>query len=123
MSTKKKPAKQAWTEPRLSPEKIAELAFGIFQGEIFISAMIRQADLHLLPCIFLPFSFLSEKQLVELRRHPPSLFYGHYKNAAPRSINGYPFLLEMGMVYEQDAKLLERKFKAVVAATQEALKA
>ena len=89
----------------------------------FYPAMIRQADLHLLPCIFLPFSFLSEKQLVELRRHPPSLFYGHYKNAAPRSINGYPFLLEMGMVYEQDAKLLERKFKAVVAATQEALKA
>ena len=122
MAPEEKADKKPWKEPRLPAEKISELALGIFQARIFTSGMIDKADWRLLPCIFMPLGFMDEKQRAEFLRHPPALMYGPLDSACPRSINGYPFLTEMGMVYEQDQKLLVHKFKALVAAAEEALK-
>jgi hypothetical protein len=48
-----------WKEPRLPKEKIAELAWGIFTGEVFTSDQIEESQLHLIPVLFL-LDFLSE---------------------------------------------------------------
>ncbi len=119
---KPKATEKAWTEPRISRKKIAELALAAFRGQIFTSEQIRNADGDLLAAIFVPLRFLSMKEQEKMRQHPPALLYGYTKDAAPRSINGYPIFFHMGMLYEQDAKLLKEKFAALVAAAKEVLK-
>jgi len=122
--TKPKPKvmPKRWIEPRLSSEKVAELALGIFRGQIFTSAMVCHGDFNILSTIFMPLGLLPEKEIEKLRKHFPTLLYGQMEKALPSSINGYPIFMEMGMVYEQDAKLVKQKYDALVVATQEILK-
>jgi hypothetical protein len=117
----KKP-EAVWEEPRLPAEKISELALGIFTGEVFTSKQIRGQDANLLPMIFLPLGFFSDEQHKEFVAHPPALLCGWMKDALPRSINGYPFLPEMRMVYAQDAALIREKYEKLRAAAGEILK-
>lgn len=114
--------KKRWKEPRLSKEKIAELALGIFTGEVFTSDQIPERDFHLLPMIFMPLFFCSEEQRKEWKQHPPVLFYGWMRDAGPNGINHYPIFSRFGMIYKQDAGLIREKYEKLKAAAREILK-
>jgi hypothetical protein len=113
--------KAAWKEPRLPQEQIAELALGIFTGQVFSSRQVPEHDLHLLPMIFMPLALFSSEQAKELRKHPPAMICGRMKDAALRSINGYPIFFTMQMVYAQDARLIRERYEKLQAAAKEIL--
>lgn len=114
-------AKKRRKETRLSPEQIGELALGIFTGEILTSSQIPEHDHRLLPMIFMPLAFMSGEAAEDFKAHPPAFVYGRMRDAGPRSINGYPMFLKMGMVYKRDAALIRQKFEALQAAAKEIL--
>jgi hypothetical protein len=119
MGTKGHKSKPVWEEPRLQAEEIVELARGIFTGEVFTSGHLPEHDQHLLPCVFMPLGFFSNEQRKEFVAHPPELLCGWLKDALPRSINGYPFLPKMQMVYAKDAALIWKGVKSLeMAAAQ-----
>ncbi len=117
-----KSEKAAWEEPRLPAEKISELALGIFKGEVFTSTQVGEQDAHLLPMIFVPLGFFSEEQHKEFDAHMPSMLCGWMNDALPRSINGYPFLPKMQMIYAKDTALIWEKYKKLAAAAEEIFK-
>ena len=121
MDKKKKARKTAWKEPRLPAEKISELALGIFKGEIFTSNQVSESDRNLLPVIFLPLALLSAEQRKEIAAHTPAMLCSRMAEAMARSINGYPCLPGMQMIYAQDAKLILALYRKLKAATEDIL--
>lgn len=54
--------------------------------------------------VFLPLAFLDEESLSRLMKHEQEIgcFWGPMKSALPRGINGYPMLMEMGIMHIED---------------------
>lgn len=120
---KRSARKTAWKEPRLPQEQIAELALGIFTGQVFTSGQVSKHDQHILQMIFMPLALFSSEQAKELRKHPPAMLCGRMKDAFEKSINGYPIFFKMQMVYAQDAALIREHYDKLKAAAKEILAA
>ena len=105
-----------WAEPRLPKETIAELALGIFRGDVFTSWQIQ--DVSLTKMIFM-LMLLSDKLRQELAEHPPALFCAQMKDAFPHRINGYPMFHAFRAIYRQDAEAIFKQVKRLEAAAKE----
>jgi len=92
--------------PLDSKQDLKEIAKGIHRGEIFTSNHVRQNESpDILGMIFMPLVFMNEKDRKDLIEKKVTVFYANMKDAAPRSINGYPIFFSMS--YLTDAEWLK----------------
>jgi hypothetical protein len=94
--------------------EINDLAKQGYRGELFFSWQIREHDIHLLPSIFMVLNFLDDVARKEMIRDKIAHFYGEMKDAAGRSINGYPSFFSMGMLNQEDAQKIHNRIMEIV---------
>lgn len=92
---------------------IKQLALDWLGGGLFGSWMIREDDVHLLGCIFMPLLFMDEIQHKQIIRDGVVHFYERISKAGPRSINGYPIFMSMGYIDTADMERLLVKVKQI----------
>lgn len=101
----------------LSDGQVKVLAERILKNEIFTDHQVR--DQNLVPNIFLTVALMGNdpEACGAFKKNPPGMIYAEMKDAAPRSINGYPMFFSCSFLSHKDT---ERVF-AVYQAMTEAL--
>ncbi len=101
----------------LSDGQVKVLAERILKNEIFTDHQVREQDL--VPSIFLPVALMGDdpEACGAFKKNPPGMIYAEMKDAAPRTINGYPMFFSCSFLSHKDT---ERVF-AVYQAMTEAL--
>jgi len=94
--------------------EVNDLAKRGYRGELFFSWQLREHDMHMLPTVFMVINFLDDVTRKEMIRDKICHFYGDMKDAAPRSINGYPSFFSMGMLNNDDAKRIHARILAIM---------
>ena len=94
--------------------EIKDLAMAIYRGETFISWMIAEHDMDLLPSIFMPLVFIDEILRKEMIRDGIQHFYAEYSGSLKMNINGYPVFASMGMLDKNDGERVNSKLKQIV---------
>jgi hypothetical protein len=94
--------------------EINDLAKQGYRGELFFSWQLREHDIALLPSVFMVINFLDDVTRKEMIRDKIAHFYGHMKDAAGRSINGYPMFFSMGMLNQEDAQKVHKRILAIM---------
>jgi hypothetical protein len=94
----------------LTDLEVADMARKIYRNEIFTSWMIHQSDEGLITGIFMPLMFIDEVTRREMIRDKIAHFYADMGEAGPRTINGYPIFMSMGMLNGPDAKRIHDKY-------------
>lgn len=88
----------------MDDKELMELAEQVYRGEVFTSWQIPDNQLEkMLPLIFMPMIFANKQTLKKMN---PYVFYAYMKDAAPRTINGFPMFLSMAYLEEGEGKKL-----------------
>lgn len=95
-------------------KEIKEIAKGIYRGEIFSSMQIREEDAHMVLNIFMPLAFMPPIDRKQLMINEIAHFYGEMKDAAPKSINGYPVLFSLNCLSKDDSTKVIEEYKKIV---------
>lgn len=85
------------------------------RGQIFTDMHIREADIHLLPCIYMPIA-LGGLDFPKEELQKIGMIYERMDRAEPRSINGYPIFLSFKLVSREDADYIVTKAEEFKAA-------
>jgi len=103
----------------LSDGQVKILAERILKNEIFTDHHVREREQDLVPRIFMTVAFIGNdpEACGAFKKNPPGMIYAEMKDAAPRSINGYPMFFSCSFLSQKDT---ERVF-AVYQAMTEAL--
>lgn len=89
----------------MTSNELKQLADKLIRGEIFVSDQIRNPSL--LPMIFNSLARLDKNGFNVLKKKA-SLLYAFYKDAEPKSINGYPiFSSFLSLTREEHEKFLQ----------------
>jgi|SRR5579863_4630449 len=96
----------------MSAKELKELALKVSRGEVFISDQIRNPGL--LPMIFTPLSRLDKQGFSALKKKA-SLLYAAYKDAEPKSINGYPIFTSFSTLTKEEHQKLIAYYKKIRA--------
>jgi len=99
----------------MSNADIKSTALRLLGGSAFGSWQIREYDMHLLPVIFLPLTFISPIQIKEMERDGIVHFIGDIDDSVARSINGYPCFTSMRYVNVADLTKLQKCIDALMA--------
>ena len=99
--------------PALSEDAVKNLAERILKNEIFTDHQVRDQDL--VPSIFMPLAFMGDdpEMCGALKKNPPGMIYAEMKDAAPRSINGYPMFFSCSFLSQEDTERVHAKWKAM----------
>jgi hypothetical protein len=95
-------------------KELADIASGIFRGEIFTDRHIRESDFSLITNIFMPLIFMDESQGFYLAK--AGMLYSYMKEASPTGINGYPCFFSLSLLNDEDAKIVWQMYDDIVVA-------
>ena len=101
----------------MTKDEIKQLATDTFKEKVFFTTMIREIDMHLIPSIFMPVTFLKEEQIKQLQDDKVVAFYEYMEKASPRCINGYPIFMSMQTITGDDLKDLQKIVGKLTEAT------
>ena len=107
-----------WIEPRISPEKIKEMAVEYVERRAWLD---RDIPSNLLSMCFFMLMCASEEMHKDMKEHPPSAIYGHENDQLGRSVNGFPMFTAVVLIYEQDFQIFRDLVKKLAAAKAEIL--
>jgi ribosome biogenesis protein Nip4 len=93
---------------RKSKDEIRQLALDNMAGQVFGTWQMRESDLSVIRCVFLPLIAINDFHLKGWERDEIMHFYGHLKDSFSRSINGMPCFHSFHVINQSD---LERVFK------------
>lgn len=88
--------------PRVSDDKLREFVNDFLSNRIFTSAHVKDADVELIPNIFLPLSFGCFSSLQPASLDQIGCIYEYYEKSSPRSLNGYPIFLSFNLLHIDD---------------------
>ncbi len=98
-----------------SEQELFEIAEGIYRGEIFTDRQIPPSDYVILcPSIFMSLSFIKPEDAQKLSDKKVNMVYAYMKDAAPRSMNGYPMFLSAHFLNEDESKIVVEKHKQII---------
>ena len=89
---------------RPSDKEAKVLALDLVEGRAFATWMIRKHDEHLLPVIFMPLGLMDDIARKQMAADKIVHLYGRMDKASPRSVNGYPCFMSMGVLNAEDTK-------------------
>jgi len=100
----------------LSDGQVKILAERILKNEIFTDHQVR--DQGLVPSIFMPVAFIGDdpEACGAFKKNPPGMIYAEMKDAAPRSINGYPMFFSCSFLSQKDTERVFAVYKAMTEA-------
>ena len=98
---------------KLTDDEINALAEDIYRDRVFTSNHVRQGDLNMLPVIFMPLAFADRKIIEKMQNDAPGMIYEHFREAGPRSVNGYPTFVSFHIVSKEDAKKVWGKVEQI----------
>jgi hypothetical protein len=101
-------------------EELVDIAKGIHGNRYFTNLHVRENDIHLMPTIFMPLSFMEEAELKDLLSQAAVLF-ADYKDALSRSINGYPIFHAIHYLNAEETKIVFNMIKKLEEAQQAVL--
>jgi len=100
----------------LSDGQVKILAERILKNEIFTDHHVREQDL--VPRIFMTVAFIGNdpEACGAFKKNPPGMIYAEMKDAAPRSINGYPMFFSCSFLSQKDTERVFAVYRAMTEA-------
>lgn len=83
-------------------DELRTIALDFYKGLIFSDKHLSSKEIDMLPKIFMPLIFLSEKQREEMKN--VGLIYEYNSKAGPMGINGYPIFSSMNCLTKEETK-------------------
>ncbi len=80
------------------------LAVDIVDGKVFGTWSIGEADINVIPMIFMPLALADKKVLQSMETDKIRQVYEYMDKAGPRGINGFPTFFSMHLINEDDWK-------------------
>jgi len=107
---------------RYTDEELKQFAVDLFEGKIFTSARIPEAEAAtILPSVFMPLFFMDEDLRKDFVESKPVLVFEYLSKAGPRSINGYPMFTSMQFLNEEEYNKMKITYDALLEAKKKVL--
>jgi len=95
-------------------QELKEIALDIHAGRIFTDRNCQKPDD--IRGVFMPLALMEKKQLKDLQKQNPVMFFEYLKDAGPMAVNGMPIFMSFRFLNKEEFAKVAEYFKKITEA-------